>query len=128
VSVTSGLSPDVGGAVSLQETAHAWEETPHTPDGAESLERLVRGALQQATMLQLAWSHFTREGEAWEIGWYRQRMRVMDFLSATVVDILARMQKILERERLECPDWPAIALAGGVDSSSRVGKRSRPAI
>jgi len=56
------------------------------------------------------------------MGWYRERVRVMEFLSDTVVDILARTQKILERCRQEYPEWPALALAGEVAASSHAAK------
>jgi hypothetical protein len=113
------FAPEVGTALSLLERTNDWVDNPPTPDNTVSLELMVVCALQQARGLQLAWSLCTREGEVWEMDWYRQRIWSIEFLAETVTDIMTRTMETLARLRKEHPEWVPPAIAAEVESSSK---------
>src|SRR5438876_10874725 len=86
------FASETGVALSLLEYANELEANPPTPDRTEPLELLVASAVQQATILQLAWSRCTREGAVWETKMYLQRVQIIDFLARIVADMLVKSQ------------------------------------
>jgi hypothetical protein len=113
------FAPEVGTALSLLERTRDWAENPPTPHSAASLELMVVGALQQARGLQLAWSLCMQEEEVWEMEWFRQRIRSMEFLAGTVSEIVARTMEILWRLQKENPEWVPPAMAAELESGSK---------
>ena len=111
------FAPQVGAALSLLEHTRTLEENPPVLNHVESVELLVRSALQQATILQLAWSICTKEGSVWETGWFLQRVRAIELLTSIVADILDKTRDFLIRLRKDHPDWTVPATTE-VDASS----------
>jgi hypothetical protein len=119
MTVTSPFPSEVASAVWLQEIAYSCEQNPPSPDKSESLQFLVASALKEGELLQFAWSYCTRDGEVWETEWYKQRLRIMEFLASTVLDILARTQKTVAKLRQDYPDWQPPAAAKDLQVSHR---------
>src|SRR5713101_2110150 len=116
------FASETGAALSLLEHANDLEANPPTPDRTESLELLVASAVQQATILQLAWSRCTQEGDVWETRMYLQRVQIMDFLARVVADILVKAQEIVARLRKSHPEWAPPSMAADVDGYSQAVK------
>src|SRR6266849_8402654 len=89
------FASETGAALSLLEHANDLEANPPAPDRTEALELLVASAVHQARILELAWSRCTREGDVWETRMYLQRVRIINFLSQVVADILVKSQEIV---------------------------------
>ena len=116
------FASETGSALSLLERANDLEANPPTPDRTESLELLVASAVQQATILQQAWSLCTREGNVWEKRMYLQRVRIIDFLTQIVSDILAKSQEIVARLRKSHPEWALPPTVADVDAHAQAVK------
>ena len=123
------LPMDVGTALSLQEFTYAWRDDPLTPEKAQSLELLVVRAVQLARGLQTVWFACTRAGGAWETGYYLSRIRAVEFLATTVIDILTRANEILARTQEKHPEWMAPLAAAEVrpnlDAAQEVVTKAR---
>src|SRR5712692_2147391 len=116
------FASETGAALSLLEHANDLEANPPTPDRTESLELLVASAVQQATILQLAWSRCTQEGDVWETRMYLQRVQIIDFLARVVADILVKSQEIVTRLRKSHPEWAPPSMVADVDAHSQAVK------
>lgn len=94
---TLALPSEVGSALSLQEQAHTWEKTKLSANQSEGWHRLIASAIEQAAHVKMAWSLCTTESEVWDLDWYVQRMRALEFLGSTVADTLSRIEKMNAR-------------------------------
>jgi hypothetical protein len=116
------FASETGTALSLLEYANDLEANPPSPDRTESLALLVASAVQQARILQLAWSRCTREGDVWESRMYLQRVQIIDFLARVVADILLKSQEIVARSRKTHPEWTPPSTGTELDAYSQAVK------
>jgi hypothetical protein len=70
-----------------------------------------------ATGLQSIWPVCSREGSIWETKSYAERIRVVEFLAMTVVDVLTRVKEIVARTRSQHPEWIAPQVTADVQLS-----------
>jgi hypothetical protein len=122
VAASTLFASETGAALSLLERANDLEADFLTPDRTKSLELLVASAVQQATILQLAWFRCTQEGDVWETRMYLQRVRTIDFLTQVVADILVKAQEIVARLRKSHPEWAPPSTVADVDTYSQAVK------
>ena len=98
------LPNDVGTALSLQEQIYSWQYDGLTPEKMQTLELLLRRAVQLAADLQGLWAACIRQGSVWEHSYYFSRVRACEFLAFLVTDILTRTQEIVERGKADHPE------------------------